>query len=264
MIKVVIVDDEEHARDAIETLLGKYFTEAKVIGKADSVETAYEIITNKDPDLVFLDIRLGAGSGFDLLRKLKDFSFLLIFVTGYEEYAIQAFKVNAIDYLLKPFNPPEFANTVIRVRNQLDKNLQASKVTALINQFFPEKKSLEVKLFEFKALGKDNTLFYDDILLITGEDNYSIIKPYLKSEIRYSKTLSEVERALNDERFIRIHKGYLVHRGYLVSFDESNKTVLLADQSIAKVSSRKLKDVRKLFISKLDTKSIVWNTQPHP
>jgi two-component system LytT family response regulator len=250
MIKVVIVDDEEHARDAIELLLIRYFAEAKVIGKADSVDTAYEIITNKSPDLVFLDIRLGDGSGFDLLRKLKDFSFLLIFVTGYEEYAIQAFKVNAIDYLLKPFNPPEFANTVTRVRNQLDKNLQASKVSTLINQFFPERKSMDVKTFEFKTLGKDISILYDDIVQIVSDDKYSIIKPYLKSDIRCTKTLSEVESLLDDDRFIRIHKSHLVHKGYIVHFDEVENTLLLADQTIVKVSSRKIKEVSKLFPSK--------------
>lgn len=250
MIKVVIVDDEEHAQDAIESLLERYFAEAIVIGKAGSVDTAYEIIINGNPDLVFLDIRLGAGSGFDLLRKLKDFSFLLIFITGFEEYAIQAFKVNAIDYLLKPFNPPEFANTVDRIRNLLDKNLQASKVSTLINQIFPERKSLDVKTFEFKTLGKDYSILYDDIVQIVSEDKYSIIKPYLKSEIRYTKTLSEVESHLNDDRFIRIHKSHLVHRGYIVHFDEVKNTLLLADQTYAKVSSRKIKDVRKLFPNK--------------
>ena len=124
MINTIIVDDEEHVRGTLGKFLEKYCPEVKVTGEAGSVSEAKEVINRLNPDLILLDIQLGDGTGFDLLKKFESPSFKVIFITAHDEYAIQAFKVSAMDFLLKPINPLELKEAVSRAKQAVQKELK--------------------------------------------------------------------------------------------------------------------------------------------
>ena len=104
MIKVVLIDDENHIRENLRTILNSNFNNIQIVGEGDSVESAIKIINETAPDLVFLDINLSGGSGFNVLDSIESLDFHVIFITAFNEFAIKAFRYNALDYLLKPID----------------------------------------------------------------------------------------------------------------------------------------------------------------
>ena len=116
MLRTVIVDDEDHVRETLGEFLVMYCPEATVVGEAGSVQEARVVIGRLQPDLVLLDIQLGDATGFDLLKRFERPAFKVIFITAHDQYALQAFKVSALDFLLKPVNPMELAEAVARAR----------------------------------------------------------------------------------------------------------------------------------------------------
>ena len=118
MIKAIIVDDELGARESLSKMLEKNCKQIEVVAKVDSMLSAFEAITNKEPDLVFLDIEMPNGNAFDLLEKFKTINFNIIFTTAYDHYAIKAIKFSAIDYILKPIDPEELITAVKRFEDR--------------------------------------------------------------------------------------------------------------------------------------------------
>src|SRR5687768_10816640 len=114
MMKCILVDDEKGNRDVLSSYLEKYCPEVKKTGEAESADEAYELINRQQPDLVFLDIRMPGKSGFELLRMFKEIKFEVIFVSGFDEFAVQAFDFNAIDYILKPIDFQKLVSSVKR------------------------------------------------------------------------------------------------------------------------------------------------------
>src|SRR3954468_1617664 len=118
MLRVVVVDDERSSRETIKALLTEHYKGAKVVGTADSVQAAYDLVLAEKPDLVFLDIAMPPSNGFELLKKFKQPPFEVVFTTAYSEYAIQAIRHAAIDYLLKPVDTGELIEAVERVQQK--------------------------------------------------------------------------------------------------------------------------------------------------
>ena len=135
MVKAIIVDDELHAQNAIETILKSQFSEIEIAGKADTVKSAIELIKSKEPELLFLDIDLPDGKGFDILKQLDYKSYKVIFITAYQEYAVQAIKFSAFDYILKPLNPVELINSVKNALGECSDEQYKLKLDAFLNNF---------------------------------------------------------------------------------------------------------------------------------
>ncbi|HOI32761.1 MAG TPA: response regulator, partial [Bacteroidales bacterium] len=135
MFKVVIIDDEQSAREVLSLQLARCCKQLELIGVADGVETGVTLITEKQPDVVLLDIHLSDGTGFDLLRKLDQIRFKLIFVTAYDHYALKAIKFSALDYLLKPIDPDEFDRAMKKALSTLESENQNLKLNAFFNNF---------------------------------------------------------------------------------------------------------------------------------
>ena len=135
MIKILIIEDENKARKAIENIIKNNIKDVEILGKADNVESGLASIIHFKPDIVLLDINLGKGTGFDILKRLSQINFKLIFLTAYQEYAIKAFKFNAIDYILKPFDPCELISAIEKAKTEIyDKNCSL-KVEAFLSNF---------------------------------------------------------------------------------------------------------------------------------
>lgn len=233
-MKAVIIDDELNGRQTIKSYIEKYTHDLQVVDEADNVKNGLFSILSHKPDLVFLDINMPDGTGFDLLEKLPTIEFKTIFVTAYEEHAVKAFKYSAFDFLLKPLNPDDFIQTIARLQNETKKENLEEKVKLLLSN----KNKLE-KL----ALPTVNGLLMlpiKDILRCEADVNYTII--FLQNGQKHvsSKTLKDYDELLESEGFFRIHKSHLVKISSIKEYIKGDGGyVILDDNSHIDVSRRK-------------------------
>jgi two-component system LytT family response regulator len=194
--KTIIVDDERLARREMRRLLAE-FDEIAIVGEAENLSEAIDLIEKEKPQIVFLDIQLSSENGFDLLEK-TDRNFKLIFVTAFDAYAIRAFEVNALDYLLKPVNPERLAKAIERLGEQTDSK--------------PELRPLEFDDRIFLELGERSVfLKVCDISHINAAGDYSEIFTIDKRKFLIEKPLREWEERLPEKYFLRIHRQTIVN-----------------------------------------------------
>lgn len=201
-----MIDDEPVANESLELIIQEYLPDLEIIGKASSAHEARKIISENKPDLVFLDIEMPGEDGFDFLKSLPAIDFNLIFITAYNQYAIQAFKFSAVDYLLKPVKIPELINAVNRVR-EITQQKQLPDYRLLLENI---QLSRHVKI----ALNTSESREYvniGDIVHIEGDINYSKFYLIDKRVIMVSKTLKIFEDMLVGHGFYRTHKSSLVN-----------------------------------------------------
>lgn len=215
-MKALIIDDEKHCIEALQTLISKYCPEIKVADYCQDGYCGLKSIRKNNPDLVFLDIAMPRLNGFDMLNQLKEIDFEIIFTTAYDNYAIKAFKVSAIDYLLKPIDRQELVHAVSMVKEKLFLKKQA-KIDSR------SKEQLQVL---FENLLNSNHSFPNiaiptmegleiiraqHILYVIGEGNYSQIHLKGKSPLLISKTIKYIEERVDNRDFFRIHHSCIVN-----------------------------------------------------
>ena len=205
IIHAIIVDDERPARKGIR-IIAENYPQIKIIGEADNVNSAVKLINDKKPDLVFLDIQMPEESGFELLNKIK-INFQIVFVTAYDKYAIRAFEVNALDYLLKPVDRERFALTIDRfLKNQDRKNVNTK--LELDDRIF-------VSINERYHFLKINT-----IKAICAQGDYSLVITSDGKSNLVLKSLKEWERMLPGNSFIRIHRSTIINLEYIEKMEK--------------------------------------------
>ena len=239
MIKCIIVDDEKGAREILVEMLKLYCSDIEIIGLAHNVDSAYEIINSLKPDLVFLDIKMPDGSGFDLLEKFSKINFQVVFVTAHEEYAIKAFRFSAIDYILKPIDPSDLINAVDKVSdsthvNDIDKQFKTMK-----DNFYSESVPTEKKIV-LRTTENIYVIPISEVIRCKSEKNYTYFYFTNRERIIVSKTLKEFEEILVDHGFMRIHRSNLINLKYINRYDRSEGGyVIMIDNSRVDVSFRK-------------------------
>lgn len=242
MFKVVIIDDELSAREVIAHQLSACCEQAELVGEADSVESGIALIEATKPDIVLLDINLKDGSGFDLLRKLDQIRFKLIFITAYDKYALKAIKFSALDYLLKPIDSDEFAAAMKKALSKLESENQNLKLNAFFNNFkFINQEARKIVLHTANSIYLLNVA---DIIRCQAENNQT--RFYLTSgdKLLAPKTLREYDDLLSDYQFIRVHKTHLINTNFIERFDKRNKLLLiLKDKSIVPIALRRKDEV---------------------
>ncbi len=233
-LRAIIVDDEELARKNLILMLENYCPEIIVVGEASGIDEAEDIIKSEKPDVVFLDIRMPSGSeGFDLLERLEDRNFLVVFVTAFKDYAIRAFQTNAVHYILKPIDDED-------LRTAVDK-LIATKVTfskhpESYDNYFNALQNLADRLVHNKQNNRIaishtkgvKIVEDDDISHLEASGNCSMI--YFKDGTRYldTRTLKIYEEILNSVKFYRIHKSYIINLDMIKEYvSEDGYTVIL-------------------------------------
>ncbi|HUM51410.1 MAG TPA: LytTR family DNA-binding domain-containing protein [Chitinophagales bacterium] len=243
-LNVIIVDDEESGANVLRLLLEKYFNNIRVQTICHKITDAQKAILMFRPDIVFLDIRMQKENGFDLLNKFEKINFAVIFVTAYDEYALRAIKLRAVDYLLKP-------------ANKIDLEVAINKAVELLplirnNEYYYPKNN---KAGEILVLNKyKNThLYLHEICYIIADSNYSIIYDVNKKRHTTSKTLKDMEELLcNDSyNFVRIHKSVIVNTQHLVSFKTKgdNLVVSMPNDEEFEVAQRKKTEVKYILSS---------------
>lgn len=215
-IKAVIIDDEQHSLETTDILVRKYCPGVLVMGLADSPEKGITLIDALNPELVFLDIAMPRMNGFEMLQFVQFKEFDIIFTTAFDAYAIKAFKVNAIDYLLKPIEPEELIKAVDKVKSKVEKNLHLNRIDEILQSsglqgFKKNKLALPVE-------GKIAMLEYDSILYCESDGNYTKIHLSTQKTIMVSRTLKDIESMLPQPIFMRIHHSYVVNINHIKEY----------------------------------------------
>jgi two-component system LytT family response regulator len=241
-IRAVIVDDDSWAAQDLRDIIARHLIDqVDVVAMFSNPIEALEYLQHHPIQLVFLDVRMPGLSGFDLLNKLDSSQFEVIFCTAYDEYAIQAIRYSALDYLLKPINPEELAKAVVRFRERSEKNLTALKLQNL-HENLNKKPDEDVSLVISSKQG-EHRFVLSDIVRCEAQSNYTTI--FLRNHKKYlaSKTLSDIEEMLSPLHFIRVHKSHLVNLSHITTITASDE-LLMMDESRLPVSRRRLPEVR--------------------
>lgn len=245
-MKALIIDNETNLRSALKRLLQEFCPEITLTEEADGVKTGLHKIRTFLPDIVLLDVEMDDGSGFDLMKQVTDPSFQLIFVTAHNQYAIQAFRFSAIDYLLKPVDPEALQNSVRKAQKSIrDGNLQ-QQVQVLLQQLSG------IHTHDKKIVLKDleNTYFIKvaDILYCEAEGTYTRFFTSGNNPILVSKNLKEYEAVLEPLGFIRTHHSFLANPDKIKLFDKTDGgTLVLEGGASIPVSQRKKEAVLQLL-----------------
>lgn len=235
MIRCVVVDDEKQSRSILISELGEYKDQIKIIAEADSVITAVDIINDFRPDVVFLDVHLGDGTGFNVLEKLEWKECKVVFVTAFDEYAIKAFQFNAIDYILKPISLEEIA----RVVNKLTQS-EALNETELNNNLLSSYKNVSPNRIAISNSDGVHLLEIEDIIRCEADGNYTKICLINGELILTSKTLKEYDTMLMEFNFERVHNSHLVNMRHIKKYlNKESGYLQLSDGTQIPVSQRK-------------------------
>lgn len=247
-IKAIIIDDEKSARETLSGLLSLYCEEVSVIAEAASISTGIDVIQKNQADLVFLDIKMSGGTGFDILEKLKEINFDIIFTTAYDRYALKAIKFSALDYLLKPINPDELIAAIAKVKKR--KGIHQDQYVQNLRGLNEQLKNPGVKLHRIALSTSSGLVMVEikDIIRCEGYKNYTTFYLADHQKIVVSKTLKEYENLLDPDDFMRIFQSHLVNLNYVKRYIRGLKgQVEMADGSILPISrEKKIKLLEKL------------------
>lgn len=218
MIKAIIVDDESRARDLLQKILEHEFSErVKILDSVSDINSAVASIKSLKPDVVFLDIQMHEGTGFDLLKQINNIDFEVVFVTAHNEYAIQAIEFSALGYIMKPLRIAELKTVIDKLEKHLTKlkNGANSRVKVLIENY-QDNQSIK-KLIINHIEGFDVTPI-KDIIRLEGDRNYTYFILSNGKRVLTSKTLGEYEDLLLDHGFYRIHQSTIVNLRHITKY----------------------------------------------
>lgn len=244
-IRTVIIDDEQGARETLKKLINIYCPGIQVVAEAEGVEEGLKIIKDNDPDLVLLDIKMNDGTGFDLLKSIENPDFKIIFITAFDEFALNAIKFSALDYLLKPVEPEELILSAHKAEQALEQNILNLKVKTLLHNIEKENKKLTVKTAECYHI-----LSVNEIIRCEAEGNYTHFFLANGTKIMISTTLKEYEELLIQYQFYRLHQSHLINLNQVDRFDKKNGgAIIMKDKSLVPVAVRKKDKLLQLLES---------------
>lgn len=251
MLTAVIIDDEQDAITVLSQLLKDFTTTPiKLLGNAHNLDDGIRVINATKPDLVFLDIDMPNKSGLDIYKYFEEPWFKVIFVTAYSQYAIEALKKSATDYLLKPINFVELREALQKVVKEIELEQQQRELEDKINFLTTaEMQGQNVVLDVENGFILENT---KNIEYCYADQSYSVIVTNLRKKIVVTKTLKEIQEMLPPEQFYRTHKSYLVNIYYIRKFVKASESyVLLKSGAKIPVSVRTsiiiTKDIKKML-----------------
>ncbi len=233
-IKSVIIDDEAKSRDLIRTYIEEFIPELEIRGEAQNVASGLKLITEKEPELVFLDINMPDGSGFDLLERLDSIDFSLVFISAYDQYAIKAFDYAALFYLLKPIKVEDLEKVVDRYK-QRHRDPFIEQKLKLVGENKNEFKKIALPVgssFEFVGIS--------DIIRCEAMGSYTSFHTVDHKEIVVSKGLSNFEKILPQAFFFRVHKKHLINLTHVKKYVKGKAGyVIMRDDSHVDLSYRR-------------------------
>ena len=245
MITATIVDDEPYCCESLATLLERYCPAVKVLDICYSASTALQSIQQHPPEILFLDIEMPHMNGFELLEKLPEINFQLIFTTSYDQYAIKAIQFSALDYLLKPIDREELQRAVQKSVQRMHHPLPQQIEILLQKLNHP---TIAINKIAIPTMEGLQMIFVESIISCASDSNYTILLLKNKHKITASRTLKEIEEMLEDYSFTRVHHSYLVNLNEVEKYVKGEGGYLImSDGSTIDVSrSRKEMLLKKL------------------
>lgn len=246
-MRAVLIDDERGARTVLKTLLKTAAPEVKIVGEGDDVDGAVEVIRRTKPDLVFLDIQLRSGTGFDVLEQLADLPGEVIFVTAYDDYAIRAFECAAFGYLLKPVRVSDLQTVMARYkeRRQAERDV-AGHLRVLIEHYA----DAQVKKLVVQNVNGFRVLGLNEILYLQGEVNYTRFVLDNGEQLMTSRTLKTYEQILGDFGFYRAHQSHILNLRYVAEYQKGDGgCVVMTNGDVLDVSRRRKAGFLEKFLA---------------
>jgi two-component system LytT family response regulator len=235
MYRAAIIDDDTLARKVLLRILDQHFPEIQIAGEANSVKSGIELIIGENPNLVFLDIEMPDGTGFDLIEQLPKVNFKLVFTTSYSDYAITAFKYSAFDYILKPVLVENVKATIHRI-NDIPVLNEKHQVEVLKNSIEKRDESSHVTI-ALPEMSGFAIIKVNNIVRCEGERNYSRVFYQNGTSVLISRTLLEFDQLLVPHGFIRIHRSHLINLKFVERYLKTDGgIVVMSDKSRLRVS----------------------------
>ena len=246
MIKAVIIEDEKKSAEALVQLLQKNCPDIVLLGKAENVKEGIDLVSKLQPELIFLDVMMPDGTGFDVLEKLSNLKFDVIFTTATDKFAVKAIKYSALDYLLKPIASEELMMAVKKVVDRVKQVSNEENLRSLLeNVKQNENQYTKITLPAGQAY---EIVFIKDIIRCEANDNYTNVFLSGGKKFLVSGTLKHYEDLLPENDFIRVHHGHLINMNHMIRFlKEDGGYAVMSDGSKVEVSRRKRDD----FLNKL-------------
>ncbi len=249
MIKAVIIDDEKDARFLLRNMIEKKLSDKiELLGEADDVDTGLELVNTVNPELIFLDVQMKSGTGFDLLLKLGKETPDVIFVTAYDQYAVKAFQFSTFGYVLKPIKFSELESAVEKLED-LKKNRTGieKKIKVLVENYGING---DIQKLIIPNMNGFDVVEIPSIIKLEGDRNYTHFTLVNGMKVTTSKNLGEYEEMLVEFGFYRIHQSSIVSLRHVKSFKKANDgTVELVDGSLLKVSRNRKQGFITRFLS---------------
>jgi len=237
MKKALIIDDEQRTRELIAKMIESFEMDIQAIPRGENVKSGLEAIAEVQPDLVFLDIQMPDGTGFDLLKAVPEKNFEVIFITAHEEFAIKAIKFSALDYILKPVDPEELRAAVERALEAMNGEEKSEpQFEALQNNIQPSQKRRLV----LKTQESVHVVDLDQIIRCEADRNYTSFFLKEGKKILVSRTLKDYETLLTGHNFLRVQQSHLINLNYVDRYDKGNGgAVVMKDGSEVPLSPAK-------------------------
>ena len=235
MIKALVIDDEQNGRNTLIGMLNSHCPEIEVIGQANSVKTGVELVNELQPNLIFLDIEMPDGTGFDLLSQLNSLDLEVVFVTAFEKYAVRAFQFSAIDYILKPINPALLKTAVEKAKKAKSVDELRLKIDALLGN------SEKLEKIVLPTAEGTYIVKIENIIRCLADNNYTIFYLNDGNNITVSKTLKEYSETLENHNFFRTHQSHLINLEYVERFVNTDGGYLVMKGGDQVVVSRRRK-----------------------
>jgi two-component system LytT family response regulator len=245
-MKLIIIDDESHAREALSLMVELYYPEASVTATFAGIQKAVETIRNTKPDVLLLDMEIGEERGSDILKYFPRPTFKVIFITAYQHYALEAFRCAALDYLLKPVDPDLLVSALDKAADLTGLENLAGKIDIFLSNTSGSDKN--TKRLALKTADDIHIVNIRDIMYCEADHSYTIFHLADDTRIMVSNTLGDYEDMLNSFGFVRIHKSYLLNMDYLSRYEKADGgNAILKNNTSLPVSIRK----RDQFIQSL-------------
>lgn len=234
-IKAIIIDDEKSARQVLEILLKKFSEDVELLASASSLMEGITLINELQPDVVFLDVEMPKFAGYEIVNFFEKINFKIIFTTAYDRYAIKAFELSAIDYLLKPINRERLQQAIDKSKNLVKSEKLAESYHVLMNNINQSTKKMIIS-----EQGSRKVLDLNEIIAVEGDGAYSHIYLSDDSKITVSRNLKSFEGSLDlDSGFYRSHKSWIINLKKVKEYYPSHFEILLSNGIVSKLSKTK-------------------------
>lgn len=244
-INAFLIDDERKLTEVLTLKLKQFCPDITIVGSATNISDGYEMIESLRPDLVFLDISMPGGSGFDLLDRFDTLYFEVIFVTSYNEYAIKAFRKSAIDYLLKPLDSTDLIKAVHKAKEKITLKNSHERYQLLLGNL----NSQSNKDKKIVVADQNNYRFVSisDIIRLEGWQKYTKIYTLLGEEMLSSHSIGHFKDLLSKDNFFATHRSHMVNMDCILSY-HAEGTLTLKDGSTVPVARNKKQEFKELFL----------------